>query len=281
MQSAEFEQQFYVASDGLKLSAYSAGTPNAPEILFLHGYAQASLCWSGQFNDPDLAQGFHLSAVDLRGHGASDKPDDPQCYQSDQQFADDLARAMDVLGLGRPVIVAWSYAGRILCDYINSYGTGRIAGINFVSARVNNDPGYDGPVLTGLDGMFSRDLGANITATRDFVRGCFDKAPSRGVADALLACAMVVPPEVRAAHMSRPAVDNDVLDGMQVPVLVSHGEKDRVVLPMQANEIASRVANARLSLYPDAGHAPFVEDTARFNAELAAFVQQCQAGPAD
>lgn len=281
MQPVEFEQQFYVASDGIKLSAYSAGDAHSPEILFLHGFAQASLCWSGQFNDPDLAQGFHLTAVDLRGHGASDKPDDPQSYQSDRQFADDLARAIDVLGLNKPVIVAWSYAARILCDYINSHGTDRIAGINFVSARVSNDPGYNGPVLAALDGMFSRDLGANIAATRDFVRGCFDKAPPRALSESLLACAMVVPPEVRAAHLSRPAVDNGVLDALHVPVLVTHGEKDRVVLPTQANEIASRVATARLSLYPDAGHAPFAEDTPRFNAELAAFVQNCQAVPAD
>jgi len=37
---------------------------------------------------------------------------------------------IDAAGLKRPVLVGWSYAGRIIEDYLEAYGTGRIAGIN-------------------------------------------------------------------------------------------------------------------------------------------------------
>jgi hypothetical protein len=37
---------------------------------------------------------------------------------------------------------------------------------------------------------------------------------------------------------------------------------------------AAKIAGAKLSLYDNIGHAPFWEDTARFNAELAAFLRQ-------
>ena len=36
------------------------------------------------------------------------------------------------LELKRPVLVGWSYAGRIVEDYLEHYGTARIAGINYV-----------------------------------------------------------------------------------------------------------------------------------------------------
>ena len=36
---------------------------------------------------------------------------------------------------------------------------------------------------------------------------------------------------------------------------------------------AAKIAGAKLSLYDNIGHAPFWEDTARFNAELAGFVR--------
>jgi pimeloyl-ACP methyl ester carboxylesterase len=45
------------------------------------------------------------------------------------------------------------------------------------------------------------------------------------------------------------------------------------VLPAAAKYTAATIPGAKLSLYEGIGHAPFWEDTARFNAELAAFVR--------
>jgi pimeloyl-ACP methyl ester carboxylesterase len=58
-----------------------------------------------------------------------------------------------------------------------------------------------------------------------------------------------------------------------VPVLITHGRQDTVVLPAAAEMTASTIAHARLSWFDDCGHSPFVEDAARFNDELAAFVE--------
>jgi pimeloyl-ACP methyl ester carboxylesterase len=41
-----------------------------------------------------------------------------------------------------------------------------------------------------------------------------------------------------------------------------------------AQYTASKIPDAKLSLYDGIGHAPFYEDAARFNAELAAFVSE-------
>ena len=54
-------------------------------------------------------------------------------------------------------------------------------------------------------------------------------------------------------------------------MLVTHGAADKLVRRMAAST-ADIIPGAKLSL-DGIGHAPFWEDTTRFNAELAAFVR--------
>jgi non-heme chloroperoxidase len=66
---------------------------------------------------------------------------------------------------------------------------------------------------------------------------------------------------------------DDTLKGLQLPVLVTQGAADRLIKVAAAQHTAATIPGAKLSLYDGVGHAPFWEDTARFNAELAAFVR--------
>lgn len=166
------------SSDGLNLAAYESGAVDGPEILFIHGFSQAALCWSRQFDDPALNRHLRLTAFDIRGHGASDKPPESARYAEDRLFADDVKAVMDALGLQRPVLVAWSYAGRIVGDYLAAHGTARLAGINYVCARTNNQPEFAGPGTRHLADMIGDDPAAEIAATRAFLRACFAATPS-------------------------------------------------------------------------------------------------------
>jgi pimeloyl-ACP methyl ester carboxylesterase len=80
---------------------------------------------------------------------------------------------------------------------------------------------------------------------------------------------MVVPPEVRGALISREIDAGDVLSQLSVPVLVTHGRADAVVLPSMAEHTLEICPTAEPSWYPNVGHMPFLEDTARFDRELA------------
>ncbi len=264
------------SSDGLVLAGYEHGNPKGPEILFIHGISQFSLCWSNQFSSSDLANDFRLIAFDIRGHGASEKPVDMSRYADDRLFADDVHGVMEAFSLRRPVLVGWSYAGRIVGDYAEAYGTSRIAGINYVCARTNNDPAYNGPGTDFLGDMSGNDPDANIRATRDFVQACYEKQPSPEEFEAVFNYNMLVPAGIRGAHLSRPASDGSILAKLDVPVLVTQGSEDKLVLRGLGELTAAVVPGARLSLYEGIGHAPFAEDAARFNRELAKFVRASQ-----
>src|ERR1700729_261358 len=72
--------------DGLTIAAQEWGNPNGPEILFIHGFSQSGMSWAKQVNS-DLAKEFHMVTYDLRGHGNSDKPLEPERYRNGKAWA--------------------------------------------------------------------------------------------------------------------------------------------------------------------------------------------------
>jgi len=124
-----------IGGSGVRLHVREWGRGDAPAILFIHGWSQNHLCWRKQY-ESKLADEFRLVAFDLRGHGMSEAPQAQEHYTEPQPWADDIAAIIEQLGLDRPVLVGWSYAGFIICDYVRAYGQDAIAGINFVGAAV-------------------------------------------------------------------------------------------------------------------------------------------------
>jgi pimeloyl-ACP methyl ester carboxylesterase len=56
----------------------------------------------------------------------------------------------DSAGLKRAVLVGWSYAGRVISDYVTTHGASKLAGINFVDASIKADPALAGDNLKNL-----------------------------------------------------------------------------------------------------------------------------------
>jgi non-heme chloroperoxidase len=258
--------------DGLTISAQEWGNPAGPEILFIHGFSQSHLSWMRQV-DSDLAKDFRIITYDLRGHGNSDKPLDPARYRDSKAWGDEVQAVIDTAGLKHPVLVGWSYAGRVISDYVATHGAGQLAGINFVDAPIKADPALIGDNLKNLPLMASEDLVTNISATRTFLHGCFSKQPSADDYETMLAFNMMVLPKVRAGLSGRPLDATEMMSKLKLPVLVTHGAEDRNAKLGAGQYTASVIPGAKLSVYDGVGHSPFYEDAPRFNTELAAFVR--------
>ena len=75
-----------------------------------------------------------------------------------------------------------------------------------------------------------------------------------------------------------PASDTEslqrLLRSLALPVLVSHGLEDQVILPELSRWLKTTIPAANLSFHQECGHAPFFEDSERFNRELEAFAVQ-------
>jgi non-heme chloroperoxidase len=260
------------APDGVMVAAQEWGNPAGSEVLFIHGFSQASLSWQRQV-EGDLAKEFRLVTYDLRGHGNSDKPLEPEKYKESKAWADEVQAIINAANFKRPVLVGWSYGGHVIADYLRIHGAAGLAGLSYVDAVTKSDPSFYGDGLKVQPLMSSEDLAINIAATRIFLRNCFEKQPSQDDFETMLAFNMMVPPKVRANMGGRTLSMDETLKGLNLPVLVTHGATDKLALVAAARHTAATIPGAKLSVYDRVGHAPFWEDTARFNAELSAFVR--------
>jgi non-heme chloroperoxidase len=257
--------------DGVNVAVQQWGNGEGPGLLLIHGFSQSHLSWTNQVSS-DLAKAFHLVTYDLRGHGQSDKPVEPAFYTESHRWADEVQAVMEAAGLSRPVLVGWSYGGRIVSDYLMRYGDDGIAGVEYVSANTNRDLNAGSPALKVMVGMASHDFATNLTSTREFLRLCFARPPSQDEFEAMVGFNMLTPAQVRRYMGSRPTPYEATLQRLRIPVLVTHGEEDQVVLSAVGRYTLAKVPGAKGSFYPNIGHSPFWEDPQRFNAELAEFV---------
>lgn len=265
---------------GLRLHVREWGNPRGAAIFLIHGWSQNYLSWKHQF-ESDLADEFRLVALDNRGHGMSEKPLEAENYTDERLWADDVAAVISALGLERPVLAGWSYGGYIISDYVRAHGEGSIAGINYVAGAImlNENLDHIGPgFVDNVGGATAEDLPTNIAAMRSFVRACSAEPMSEEDWEEALCYNIVVPPQVRGAMvLSRRMNSDDVLSKMTVPVLVTHGDRDTVVLPSMGEHVLEVCPTAEASWYEGVGHAPFLEDPERFNRELADFARRLNA----
>ncbi|TAK47793.1 MAG: alpha/beta hydrolase [Xanthobacteraceae bacterium] len=264
------DQITVTSRDGVELAMRQAGHGDIG-LVFIHGFNQCHLAWTRQLADPALNAACRMAAFDLRGHGASAKPSRPEAYTDAALWAADVAAVIAATGFRKPILVGWSYAGRVITDYIREHGTSALGGIVFVGALLKADGRMMGRGRRHFAPMLSADLATNIDGTRGFLRACFEREPARDDFETMLAYNMVVPPVVRKHLLDRSGDPADVLGAIGCPVLLAHGGKDQVILAETSRFAVTQIPNAQLSIYDACGHSPFYEDATRFNAELLAF----------
>ena len=266
---------------GLPLHVREWGPADRPPILFIHGWSQNHLCWDKQY-ESELRDEFRLVAYDLRGHGMSQAPLGPEHYTDGKLWADDLAAIIDQLGLDRPVLVGWSYGAFVICDYVREYGQDRIAAIDFVEGAVKLGEAAFGTLigpgfLDHFAGATADDLPVNIAAMRSFVRACIVKPVPDDDLETAVCWNVMVPAAIRA-HLAAREIDcDDVLGTLEVPVLVTQGRADSVVLPAMAEHVLAACPTAKASWYDGVGHVPHLEEPERFNRELAELTRRARA----
>ncbi len=267
---------------GVQLHVVETGNLDGPPVLFIHGWSQSHVSWARQLNS-SLRQTLRLIALDNRGQGDSEKPSSG--YDDSRLWADEIQAVISSLSLNKPVLSGWSYGGFIMNDYVRHHGQEEIRALNYVGAAT--DLGVETPYMflgNAWEGLlpaegaspagtvFSDAAEDAAMAMRHFVQRCVAKPLPLDEELLMLGLDLMTPPRVRFALFDRQLRNDDVLAQIRVPTLVTHGTADRVVDIDTGRHIASHIQGSRLSIYDGIGHAPFWEESDRFNAELAAFV---------
>lgn len=106
--SAAFKEDFFTASDGVKIHYLTAGSTGSWVVL-IHGYTDnAERMWFRTGIAPALAKNHRIVALDNRNHGKSDKP-----VPGGTGRAQDVVELMDHLHIDRAHIHGYSMGGGI------------------------------------------------------------------------------------------------------------------------------------------------------------------------
>lgn len=98
-------------ANGIHLHAVTAGDPDAPLVVLLHGFPELWYAWKDYL--PQLAEaGFFAVAPDQRGYNLSDKPPRVKDYAIDA-LAADVIGVMDALGKDRAIVVGHDWGAAV------------------------------------------------------------------------------------------------------------------------------------------------------------------------
>ena len=233
--------------DGASLAYEDAGA-GAPPLLFVHGWAGNRTNFAPQM--AAFAGEHRVVAVDRRGHGASDAPDQEYTVEG---AADDLAAVCRQLGLSRAIVVQHSY-DRIAYDFAARYP-------DLVLALAV----LDGPTLAGEDwdaGCRQFMVALEGDHWREATRAFADQAVfPAGMPEAVKAAAMaelLATPRHVLLSSWRHFLDyetEDALANVRCPFLFVRGS-----FPSDVDRLRSICPQVRVADVPGAGH--FIQLTA-------------------
>jgi pyruvate dehydrogenase E2 component (dihydrolipoamide acetyltransferase) len=253
-------------ADGTTIATLVAGPPDSTEsILFLHGLGGSQSTWASVLGD--FADTHRVAAIDLPGHGASDKPSPEMTDYSVAGLAARVGEVMEKLELAPAVLVGHSLGGvtalQLALDrpklvrglvLVNSAGLGPEISGEFLD-RIGSDPSRDD--ARRLMELYFQD--------RRFVldRGIDDMLAARMAPGADAAIKFIAASIFTRNGQQHILVDR--LGELEIPVLVVCGELDRVIPASHAVTAASALPASWLEIMEGVGHVPQVEAAPAFS----------------
>jgi len=256
-----------VSLGDVRLSIAEAGA-GPRRLLLVHGFTGAKEDFT-PWLDRLAGLRWHAVAPDLRGHGASSKPDGESAY-SFEVLADDVLRLADALGWDRFVLLGHSMGGMI-AQFVAARAPARLAGLILMDTTHGPlgtiDPSLIEAAVSvvraqGVDALADvladRDGPLTTPAHRRLV------AEQEGYAEFNDRKLRATSPGLYAAMAPQFPVTADRLDSMRqlpgtLPVLVLVGDQDEPFLA-PSKRMADVVGCGSLEIIPDAGHCPQFEN---------------------
>lgn len=222
-----------------------------------------------------LADSFRVVTPDLRGHGNSTGAE-----FSYSGCVADLVELLNHLGMEKTIVVGWSMGAQIALQAWPLLRD-RLAALVLVGGTPHfcAGDGYEhGVPYAEARGMALRLRSSFIRTADGFYRGMFSIEDQRGTDINAMAKSIVsrlpqLPVALAALDELVNADLRALLADIAVPVLLVHGESDRICLPGAARYMHAQLPDSRLQLFPGVGHAPFIVRQAEFNAQLTAFAR--------
>jgi pimeloyl-ACP methyl ester carboxylesterase len=251
-------EEMQITSRGYRISYTAVGDRQRPALLLVHGILQAAVRWAEMGYLDAFADDYRVIAVDLLGHGDSDKPTDPDAYTVDRQLQD-LVAVLDAESA--PACHVWGYSG----------------GSALALALAATHPARTlSMIVGGIPPNLPRDA-------REAVFGPWIDALRAGDWDRFWATFLPIDEPTKAilqasndhrsiaAWLGGAVATGELLDPGEVPTLVYMGDKE---LFLDDARQAARGIGATFEIIPGRGHSGAFQDLAAVEPITRSFLEQ-------
>ena len=260
--------------NGLALHYLDWGNPGALPVVCVHGYTSSAQAFNALARR--LLERYHVVALDVRGHGESAWSKSGAYQYGDQ--VDDLAAAVDKLGLSRFALIGTSMGGIIAMAYagayperlthlvINDIGPDVETGSQRITQMVGSRPDefatledamayrrQMSPIVAGRSLDDQHELALGVLRRRPDGRWIWKMDPA------------YIRQRVERGAPQRPALW-PALAQVTCPTLVVWGTDSDVISEAQARRMVQTLPQGELVVVPGIGHAPTLVEPAVLTA---------------
>ncbi len=269
-------QEFIEVEKGVKLHVTDLG--EGQPIVLIHGWPLSDAMYEYQYQS--LAhKGFRVIGITLRGFGESDKPYGK--YDFDV-FSDDIKVVLEKLNIQNAVLGGFSMGGAVVIHYVTKYNAAHISKLALFAAAAPSWKQREGFPYGVSDADADGLIKATMTGRQDLIAGFGAGFPakeggiSKNVEKWLENINLQAWPYA-ITHSITALRDLDLrpsLSKIKIPTVIFHGTQDKLCEFALAEQLQKGIRNSYIVKFENSGHALFVEEAEKFNAELEKFARQ-------
>lgn len=269
-------------NDGVVIRYTDTGT--GPTIVLIPGWSQTAAQWRKQIDDFSATN--RVIAIDMRGHGASDKPE--YGYRI-ARLAADLDAVLKTLGNETVTVVAHSMGCSVLWSYWDLYGGDRIEKLVLVDqpAVLVADPAWAEGEAAGMSAIFDyatiSALNAGLASdaanavTEQLISGMFTANVAPEDVSWTIEANLALPRRSAGTLLIDHAYQDwrDVLPRINVPTLVIGGEVS-IFPAVGVRWVAEQISGATVRIFSaeeGGSHFMFWENSKLFNDTVRSFLR--------
>ena len=263
-----------LAVEGQRSVYYEVHGQGPTTMVLIHGWGMNSRAWDGVLL-PLMDAGVRVVTLDHRGCGRSDHDFDDLSINS---IAADVVRITKELSLDSVILNGWSLGGAVATKAAHLMGA-KCRGLVLTAGA---SPIYTQKPDLPLGGL-ATDVEATVSAMNadriNFLTGLTQAVCAKPVSEAVLnwMAESFIQSSARAsvtlgelAHLDQ----RDLLVELDIPILSYICGKDGFVSPEISQWVADNHPRGRGIVFPESGHAPFIEEREEYLNTLIDFINQ-------
>jgi len=255
-------------SGHVEIAFSEQGAADGIPVVFIHGYADSWRSFEGVLEH--LPESVHAFALSLPGHGNSSQP---ASGYGIGEFANDVGRFMDAVGLTAAVFVGGSSGGFVARRLAIEHPTRTLALVFLGSPFSLRD--HPGGRQLLEESVSKLEDPVPLDFVREFQESTLAQAVSPAFLDGVVGESAKVPARVWKATLAALLDDaaHEKLGEIRAPSLAIWGDHDATVARADQERLVAAIPGTRLLVYEGAGHSLYWEEPDRVARDIARFIE--------